>query len=174
MPPPNRVLFYECSVWRRSVNISFNNDIHPQFNEQAGHSVLANVTDFFPYFYVPYPRGLTDGDLESLRHYLNVSIVAEITQIQSDNQLRIKWVKAIIWCGRSKGFPRNLCGATEGTNGSLFWSWRFPPRPIYRKSEMSIFYLGILHAEPDFYITHLRAGRMFIRGLRRCNLHIWK
>ena len=48
---------------------------HPsQFNEQAGHSVLANVTDFFPYFYVPYPRGLTDGDLDSLRHYLNVSI----------------------------------------------------------------------------------------------------
>ncbi|KAF8801312.1 hypothetical protein BYT27DRAFT_7198397 [Phlegmacium glaucopus] len=38
---------------------------------EAGHSVLATVTDFLPYFYVSYPRGLTDGDLGSLRQYLN-------------------------------------------------------------------------------------------------------
>ena len=29
MPPLNRVPSYECSVWRRSVNISFNSDIYP-------------------------------------------------------------------------------------------------------------------------------------------------
>jgi len=55
-------------------NISF---IQPFM--QVGHSVLATVTDFFPYFYVSYPRGLTDGDLDSLRQYLNVSIGSEIT-----------------------------------------------------------------------------------------------
>lgn len=53
--------------------------IHSTFYEQAGHSVLATITDFFPYFYVSYPRGFTDGDLDSFRHYLNVSINLQIT-----------------------------------------------------------------------------------------------
>ncbi|KZS94329.1 hypothetical protein SISNIDRAFT_453212 [Sistotremastrum niveocremeum HHB9708] len=36
-----------------------------------GHSVLANVSDFLPYFYVPVPRGLTLEDLGPLRDHIN-------------------------------------------------------------------------------------------------------
>ncbi|TRM65265.1 DNA polymerase family B-domain-containing protein [Schizophyllum amplum] len=37
----------------------------------AGHSVLAIITDFLPYFYVAQPRGFTEGDLNSFKNYLN-------------------------------------------------------------------------------------------------------
>ncbi|KAL0953498.1 hypothetical protein HGRIS_004725 [Hohenbuehelia grisea] len=36
-----------------------------------GHSVLAYITDFLPYFYVPLPRALDPNDIESLRSDLN-------------------------------------------------------------------------------------------------------
>jgi hypothetical protein len=39
---------------------------------QAGHSVLAHITDFLPYFYVPLPRGFTHDDLHSFADHLNV------------------------------------------------------------------------------------------------------
>ncbi|EDR05542.1 uncharacterized protein LACBIDRAFT_251819 [Laccaria bicolor S238N-H82] len=38
---------------------------------EDGHSVLAHVTDFPPYFYIGVPRGFQDGDIESFRQYLN-------------------------------------------------------------------------------------------------------
>ncbi|EAU90154.1 delta DNA polymerase [Coprinopsis cinerea okayama7 len=38
---------------------------------QEGHSVLANITTFLPYFYIVYPRGFTDEHIEPLRNYLN-------------------------------------------------------------------------------------------------------
>ncbi|THH28571.1 hypothetical protein EUX98_g5609 [Antrodiella citrinella] len=38
---------------------------------QEGHSVLANITDFMPYFYVPTPRGLLEEDLPQFAFYLN-------------------------------------------------------------------------------------------------------
>lgn len=37
----------------------------------SGHSVLAHVTDYFPYFYVALPRGLQDSDLYGLQTHLN-------------------------------------------------------------------------------------------------------
>ena len=40
---------------------------------QAGNSILANVTDFLPYFYIALPRGFGQEDLESFRLDLNVS-----------------------------------------------------------------------------------------------------
>lgn len=40
---------------------------------QAGHSVLAHVTDFLPYFYVPVPRGFQVDDLDAFMENLNVS-----------------------------------------------------------------------------------------------------
>ena len=39
---------------------------------QAGHSVLASVTDFMPYFYVPAPRGFRNEDIDSFLNELNV------------------------------------------------------------------------------------------------------
>ncbi|KAF8845184.1 hypothetical protein BDN67DRAFT_962126 [Paxillus ammoniavirescens] len=40
---------------------------------EAGHSVLANITDFMPYFYVPVPRGFDAADLGPLADALNHS-----------------------------------------------------------------------------------------------------
>ncbi|KAH7890713.1 DNA polymerase family B-domain-containing protein [Phlebopus sp. FC_14] len=40
---------------------------------EAGHSVLANVTDFAPYFYIPVPRGFLDSDLDPFVDALNKS-----------------------------------------------------------------------------------------------------
>ncbi|KAF5316080.1 hypothetical protein D9619_006143 [Psilocybe cf. subviscida] len=37
---------------------------------EEGHSVLANITNFLPYFYVSIPRGFTDEDMEPFREYL--------------------------------------------------------------------------------------------------------
>ncbi|KAF7356852.1 DNA polymerase [Mycena venus] len=36
-----------------------------------GHSVLANITGFLPYFYVAQPRGFKEDDLEPFRRHLN-------------------------------------------------------------------------------------------------------
>ncbi|KAF8075071.1 DNA polymerase family B-domain-containing protein [Lyophyllum atratum] len=38
---------------------------------EAGHSVLAHITDFLPYFYIAVPRGFVKNDLESFRRELN-------------------------------------------------------------------------------------------------------
>ena len=40
---------------------------------QAGHSVMANITDFLPYFYVAAPRGFAESDSFAFTEYLNVS-----------------------------------------------------------------------------------------------------
>ncbi|KAG6813826.1 DNA-directed DNA polymerase delta [Tricholoma furcatifolium] len=38
---------------------------------ETGHSVLAHITDFLPYFYIAVPRGFTVDDIGSFRQYLN-------------------------------------------------------------------------------------------------------
>ncbi|EIN06111.1 delta DNA polymerase [Punctularia strigosozonata HHB-11173 SS5] len=38
---------------------------------EDGHSVLAHVYDFDPYFYIPVPRGFTEDDIPSFLLYLN-------------------------------------------------------------------------------------------------------
>ncbi|ETW78956.1 hypothetical protein HETIRDRAFT_155985 [Heterobasidion irregulare TC 32-1] len=38
---------------------------------EVGHSVLAHVTDFFPYFYIAVPRGFTDDDLLPFQNSIN-------------------------------------------------------------------------------------------------------
>ncbi|KAI9461498.1 DNA polymerase family B-domain-containing protein [Boletus coccyginus] len=40
---------------------------------EAGNSVLANVTQFMPYFYVPVPRGFDNADLDAFMDALNNS-----------------------------------------------------------------------------------------------------
>ena len=47
--------------------------LHPlTMSVQEGHSVLAIVTDFFPYFYIATPRGFGDDDAEAFARHLNV------------------------------------------------------------------------------------------------------
>ncbi|KAH8116379.1 DNA polymerase family B-domain-containing protein [Phellopilus nigrolimitatus] len=38
---------------------------------QDGHSVLAHIYDFMPYFYVPAPRGFAESDLDAFHNELN-------------------------------------------------------------------------------------------------------
>ncbi|KAF9221377.1 hypothetical protein BS17DRAFT_785295 [Gyrodon lividus] len=38
---------------------------------EAGHSILANITDFMPYFYIPVPRGFDTSDLDAFADALN-------------------------------------------------------------------------------------------------------
>ena len=45
---------------------------------QEGHSVLAHITDFLPYFYIAVPRGLMKEDLPGFIGYLNVSSKAAV------------------------------------------------------------------------------------------------
>ncbi|KAG5647896.1 hypothetical protein DXG03_007820 [Asterophora parasitica] len=44
---------------------------------ETGHSVLAHITDFLPYFYVAVPRGFDKGDLESFRADLNALVAGD-------------------------------------------------------------------------------------------------
>lgn len=41
---------------------------------QGGHSVLASVTDFMPYFFVPAPRGFRNEDVDAFVNELNTSV----------------------------------------------------------------------------------------------------
>jgi len=45
-----------------------------RYIQQEGHSVMLNVTNFDPYFYIPCPRGFSSSDLESFKNYLNVRL----------------------------------------------------------------------------------------------------
>ncbi|TEB29100.1 delta DNA polymerase [Coprinellus micaceus] len=38
---------------------------------EDGYSVLANITEFLPYFYIAVPRGFTNEDIEPFRSHLN-------------------------------------------------------------------------------------------------------
>ncbi|KAG8882581.1 DNA-directed DNA polymerase delta [Tulasnella sp. 331] len=53
---------------------------------EAGHSVLAHVTNFLPYFYIPTPRGFADGDMDSFKATLN-------NQVQPNSVHSVKTVK---------------------------------------------------------------------------------
>jgi len=72
--------------------------------QQDGHSVLANITDFKPYFYVPVPRGFTDADIQPFREYLSV---------------RCCTLKLMMtcWPWQHIGFPRGRQSVTEDRKG---------------------------------------------------------
>ncbi|EGO22139.1 hypothetical protein SERLADRAFT_451027 [Serpula lacrymans var. lacrymans S7.9] len=56
---------------------------------EAGHSVLAYVTDFLPYFYIAVPRGFQNDDKEDFRNHINTSLggsfVVNIESVQRRN-----------------------------------------------------------------------------------------
>ncbi|KAG6854025.1 DNA-directed DNA polymerase delta [Blastosporella zonata] len=58
---------------------------------EAGHSVLAHITDFLPYFYIAVPRGFSRDDIDSFQRYLN--------NIAANEPVRsIEWVeKRSLW-----------------------------------------------------------------------------
>ncbi|KIJ65720.1 hypothetical protein HYDPIDRAFT_39637 [Hydnomerulius pinastri MD-312] len=58
---------------------------------EAGHSVLANVTNFLPYFYIPVPRGFDKSDLDSLADALNNSAGSQYVIGMEIVQKRTLW-----------------------------------------------------------------------------------
>lgn len=50
--------------------------------EQEGHSVLAHINGFLPYFYVPVPRGFVeDEDINGLKQCINASFLLYISTL---------------------------------------------------------------------------------------------
>ncbi|GLB41714.1 putative DNA polymerase [Lyophyllum shimeji] len=54
---------------------------------ETGHSVLAHITDFLPYFYVAVPRGFTQEDVESFRAEMNRLVAGDpVTKVELVNK----------------------------------------------------------------------------------------
>lgn len=51
---------------------------------EEGHSVLAHVRDFLPYFWVGAPRGFTNNDCKPFGIYLNVGLLHPLDRILAD------------------------------------------------------------------------------------------
>ncbi|KDQ18974.1 hypothetical protein BOTBODRAFT_28455 [Botryobasidium botryosum FD-172 SS1] len=58
---------------------------------KEGHSVLAHIADFAPYFYVAQPRGLTEDDLPAFREYLNKQAGASLVVTLDIEHKRSLW-----------------------------------------------------------------------------------
>ena len=85
---------------------------------QNGNSVLAHITDFLPYFYIPSPRGLIPDELGAFLDHVNVS------------RCRIEFPRSLYASSRikraalqSRGWTLSknaVFGAIWETNGSAF------------------------------------------------------
>ncbi|KII85833.1 hypothetical protein PLICRDRAFT_144471 [Plicaturopsis crispa FD-325 SS-3] len=81
---------------------------------EAGHSVLAHVTDFLPYFYVPVPRGFQVDDLdafmENLNNHFDGGIVRHVEMVKKRSLWGYRgddWVGFIkITCGTPRNIPQ--------------------------------------------------------------------
>ncbi|KAJ2923627.1 hypothetical protein H1R20_g13461, partial [Candolleomyces eurysporus] len=70
-PKTQPIIFQQIDV-ENSTDYSQGGTVLRMFGvTEDGHSVLANITEFLPYFYVSVPRGFTEDDIAGLRGYLN-------------------------------------------------------------------------------------------------------
>ncbi|KAG7093781.1 DNA-directed DNA polymerase delta [Marasmius oreades] len=91
---------------------------------ETGHSVLAHVTGFLPYFYIAQPRAFQEEDLEAFRQYLNsltgesavliVEIVKRRTLWGYRGDDMVPFIKITVsspkWVPKVRGvFERNEC-----------------------------------------------------------------
>ncbi|KAA1468795.1 hypothetical protein DENSPDRAFT_834227 [Dentipellis sp. KUC8613] len=70
-PANDKIVFQQIDI---EVSTDSNNgraEIRMFGVTEDGHSVLAHVTNFLPYFYIPVPRGFTKDDLGPFKQYLN-------------------------------------------------------------------------------------------------------
>lgn len=89
-----------------------------RLDEQEGHSVLAHITDFLPYFYVAMPRGFTSEDLTPFMDWINVSLSLMLfaAQLTSERGCRTKSNRDL--CGMQRLLRSVVCGDTAVTTGS--------------------------------------------------------
>ncbi|KAF7770588.1 hypothetical protein Agabi119p4_6562 [Agaricus bisporus var. burnettii] len=58
---------------------------------QEGHSVMALITDFLPYFYIAVPRGFQDEDMTAFKGYLNQTVGSNVVQKVEKLAKRTLW-----------------------------------------------------------------------------------
>jgi len=82
-PRPKHIVESRDSMVFQQVDVdgSYDNlSIGPQFHmfgvTQEGHSVLAHVTGFWPYFFIAVPRGFQNEDIEPFKEDLNALVNA--------------------------------------------------------------------------------------------------
>lgn len=76
---------------------------------KEGHSVLAHITGFMPYFYVPVPRGFEDADIPPFMSELNVRQSPPLRMYMCPHHLS-QWSTLSL---KLKQFTNELCGAIK-------------------------------------------------------------
>ncbi|KAI0955116.1 DNA-directed DNA polymerase delta [Taiwanofungus camphoratus] len=75
LPPLNEkkdtIIFQQIDVEETVDSSSGRSHLRMFGVTETGHSVLANITDFLPYFYVAAPRGFAESDIFAFSQYLN-------------------------------------------------------------------------------------------------------
>ncbi|KIM82947.1 hypothetical protein PILCRDRAFT_819751 [Piloderma croceum F 1598] len=97
---------------------------------QEGHSILAHITDFLPYFYVPVPRGFANDDADSFADHINGQIGENLVRKAEVVKNRSLWgykgddwipfIKLTITGPKNLPKVRGLFERAECTFGDLF------------------------------------------------------
>ncbi|TFY72913.1 hypothetical protein EVG20_g104 [Dentipellis fragilis] len=103
-PANDKIVFQQIDI---EVSTDANNgraEIRMFGVTEDGHSVLAHVTNFLPYFYIPVPRGFTKDDLGPFKQYLNglTGVVDSIDQVVGMNWIEVPAGKYALIEGNKK------------------------------------------------------------------------
>ncbi|KAH9995602.1 delta DNA polymerase [Russula vinacea] len=77
----DKIVFQQVDIDGSYDNLQAGPQIHIFGVTQEGHSVLAHITGFMPYFFVPVPRGFETEDIGPFISHLN-SLVNAVTKIE--------------------------------------------------------------------------------------------
>ena len=87
---------------------------------QAGHSVLAHITDFKPYFYLATPRGFLDDDKEAFKTKINV-------------RRPIEWARVRSLTAPQEQVGPNSCLAIKSVKKRSLWGYKGDDLPLFLK-----------------------------------------
>ncbi|KAI0313537.1 DNA polymerase family B-domain-containing protein [Amylostereum chailletii] len=83
-PAKDRILFQQTDVEEAVDGGSGVVQLRMFGVTELGHSIMALITDFLPYFYIPVPRGFENSDVYPFMNYLNgmVGSIAKVDLVQ--------------------------------------------------------------------------------------------
>ncbi|KAJ3515999.1 hypothetical protein NLJ89_g1399 [Agrocybe chaxingu] len=99
---------------------------------EDGHSVLATVTDYLPYFYVAVPRGFTDTDIEPFRQYLNGifdNVVRNVEKVMHKTLMGYRGDDSVPFLKLTLSEPRSVPKVRDKY-----------PRPLFHNSDRILIY----------------------------------
>ncbi len=79
--PVNSLVFQQIDVEHDNSDLSSKAVIRMFGVTEAGHSVLAYVKHFKPYFYIPAPAGFTREDCQPFQHFLSKEFFVESVEL---------------------------------------------------------------------------------------------